>query len=345
MSSVNRRTFMALAGMGLPLSVRRLMGEHHVLSVDPLMVDFDISSLQGRYTAEQDFYVRDHGEVPQAPLASALRIEGEVAQPVEVTLAQLASLERRKLGAVLECAGNPVKTIGKVSNGVWEGWSLGDVLALAHPARTGTYLNLFGRDGYVRSVPIDRAYNDGMLVTHLNGQRLTRNHGAPWRALFPGWYGMDAVKWLERIVVSKTELPTNQTAYVELTQGPSGEIETRPLPPIQVKSLILSPENRAVLHPGKVITRGIAWSGAAKIAKVEVSADGGISWQSATLDCGGRYEWALWQSELNLNRPGAADLICRAVDEQGHGQAAERDPRRLDGYVNNWCHHISCVVV
>lgn len=345
LTRMDRRKFLALAGIALPLSVKKLMAEHKVVSADPLVVDFDVCSLRGRYTEEQDFYIRNHGEIPPRIEATSLRIEGEVARPLEITPSQLAHFEKHQVAAVLECAGNPVKTTALVSDGVWEGWSMKDVLSLASPESAGTFINLFGRDGYARSVPADRIRDRGLIVTHLNGQRLSRHHGAPWRALFPGWYGMDAVKWLNRIAVSRTELPSNQMAYLELIQGPSGEPEGRPLPRIQVKSLILSPKNGAVLRHGKVQSRGVAWSGEGPIARVDVSADGGLNWQPATVDHGSLYDWSWWQTELDLSRPGHVELACRATDEPGHTQPGVRDPKRLDGYVNNWRHHIQCVVV
>jgi sulfite oxidase len=342
---MDRRKFLALASIALPLSVKRLMAEHKVVSADPLLVDFDICSLRGWYTREEDFYIRNHGEIPPRIEAMSLRIEGEVARALEVTPSQLAHFERHKVAAVLECAGNPVKTMAMVSDGVWEGWSMNDVLSLATPSSAGTFISLFGRDGYARSVPSDRIRSGGLIVTHLNGQRLSRHHGAPWRALFPGWYGMDAVKWLERIVVSKTELPSNQMAYLELTQGSSGEPEGRPLPRVQVKSLILSPKNGAVLRHGKIQSRGVAWSGEGQISRVEVTADGGRNWQPATVEHGSLYDWSWWETELDLGRPGHVELACRATDEPGNIQPAVRDPKRLDGYVNNWRHHIRCLVV
>ncbi len=325
--------------------VTKLMAEHHVVSADPLMVDFDLQSLEGRYTSVEDFYVRNHRAVPENLRTGFLQIEGEVATPKRLSNDELAPLHRRELGAVLECAGNLVGTVGKVSNGVWEGWSLGDVLALARPAPTGSYLHLFGRDRYARSVPAGRAYEDGMLVTHLNGRPLGRQHGAPWRALFPGWYGMDSVKWLERIVISKTPLPSNETAYLELTPGASGEIDRRPLPRVQVKSVILSPSGVAVLRLGKVAVHGLAWSGEGKISAVEISGDGGTYWSAATVDLGSRYEWALWRSELELSQRGSVEFLCRATDEKGSTQPAQRDPKRLDGYGNNWYHRVRCVVI
>jgi DMSO/TMAO reductase YedYZ molybdopterin-dependent catalytic subunit len=334
---MNRRQFIAVAGIAFPFSVRRLVAEHYVVSADPLMVDFDLGSLRGQYTTSEDFYVRNHGGIPAAAETISLRIEGEVARPLEIIPEHLASLQRHRQGAVLECAGNLVRTLAKVSDGLWEGWALNEVLSMAHPASTGAFVNLFGRDGYERSVPLDQVRDSGLLVTHLNGQPLSRHHGAPWRALFPGWYGMDAVKWLERIEVSKTALPSNQAAYLEISQTASGELERRPLPRVQVKSLILNPENDKVLFHGKLEMNGVAWSGEGQIAKVEVSADGGVTWQAATLKRSGLYDWSWWQSELVLSRPGAVELVCRATDEQGHTQPAERDAKRLDGYVNNWC--------
>src|SRR6202158_154597 len=345
LNRTDRRTFIAFASIALPVSVRGLLADHHVISADPLTVDFDICSLRGRYTPVEDFYVRNHGEVPSNIAAAFLRIEGEVERPQEITPNQLASLEKRKLGAVLECAGNPVATVGKVSNGIWEGWSFGEVLSLARPANAGAYVNLFGRDGYARSIPISRACADGMVVTHLNGQPLSRHHGAPWRALFPGWYGMDAVKWLERIVVSKTALPANQAAYLELTQGPTGEYESRPLPRVQVKSLILSPENGAVLRHGRLQTVGIAWSGQGQIAKVDVSPDGGAEWRPAIIDRTAPYEWVWWHCELDVKRLGAVALAGRATDEQGSTRRAKRGARRVDGYGNSWYHRVGCVIV
>ena len=345
MKAMRRRNFIALAGLALPASLRELLPDHHLVSSKPLMVDFDIASLHGRYTTTEDFYVRNHRDIPSDAEAPSLRIEGEVARPLDLTPDRLATFKSRKLGAVLECAGNPVATVGKVSNGTWEGWSLGELLSMARPSGAGVYLNFFGRDGYGRSVPIARAYEAAMVATHLNGQPLSRRHGAPWRALFPGWYGMDAVKWLERIVVSESPLPTDDTAYLQVIQQPLGGIQMQPLPRVQVKSLILSPESGAVVRLGKVETRGLAWSGQGPISQVEVSADGGMSWQLAALAPSSAYEWVTWRLALELNRVGAYELVCRATDGRGSKQPAERDPQRLDGYANAWYHRVSCVVV
>ncbi|HEX5481959.1 MAG TPA: molybdopterin-dependent oxidoreductase, partial [Terriglobia bacterium] len=206
MKRMRRREFILATGGTLLASATRLWADHHTVSAYPLVVEFDLGSLQGPYTRVEDFYIRNHYSAPESAPAS-LRIEGEVEHPRQLTPESLNSLRQREIGAVLECAGDPVKAVSLVSDGAWRGWSLGEVVSLVRPESGGKFLHLFGQDGFSRSVPMDRAMADGLLVTSLNGRPLFRNHGAPWRALFPGWYGMDSVKWLARIVVARNPLP------------------------------------------------------------------------------------------------------------------------------------------
>ena len=344
-ATMRRREFIAMWRGALLLPARVLRAEHHVVSVNPLEVVFDLSSLEGRYTEVEDFYVRNHHETPSISGDPFLVVEGEVAKPQRLSLAELTHLRKRQLGAVLECAGNPVAASGLVSNGMWGGWSLGELLALAQPSDGAGFVHLFGRDGYARSVPIDRACDAAMLATELDGRSLQPNHGAPWRAFFPGWYGMDSVKWLERIVVSRTALAGNENEYVEMRRTSLRGVDRRPLPRIQVKSVIVSPAGRSVVHRGWVHVRGLAWSGEGDISKVEVSADGGTHWGEATLSLRSRYEWASWRASVELSQPGVVELICRATDTRGHSQPDQRDPGRLDGYGQTWYHRVRVVVV
>ena len=111
---------MALGSLGLLTPVRKFAAEHHVSNADPLMVDFDLQSLEGRYTSVDDFYIRDHGPIPSLPGTNVLVIEGEVEKRRRILIDELRSLPTRESGAILECAGNPVGTLGKVSNGIWK---------------------------------------------------------------------------------------------------------------------------------------------------------------------------------------------------------------------------------
>ena len=342
---MHRREFLTICGGTLLFPAEILCADHHVVSVNPLMVTSDLDSLAGRYTKVGDFFVRNHTVTPQDTGEPFLQVEGEVAKPQRLNLADMAVLKNLQLGAVLECAGNPVGTTGLVSNGLWKGWPLGKLLDQAQPKGSAAFLHLFGRDGWGRSVPVDEAYRDAMLVTHLNGRPLEANHGAPWRVIFPGRYGMDSVKWVDRMVVSTAPLLTDNNEYMQLRTSASGKPDWQPLRRVQIKSVIVYPADRRVLKRGNIEVRGLAWSGEGAVSRVEISNDGGINWRNGTVDVGGQYEWAPWHASLELNQPGVVDLVCRATDVKAHTQAKNRDQGRLDGYENNQYHRVRVVVV
>jgi len=342
---MNRRTFMLAAG-ALLTSGGRLAAEHHVISANPLIVESEVWPPAGIYTTLEDFYVRNHFQAPAPSATGSLTVEGEVDKPTQFTLESFSGMAERELGAVLECAGGPLSPLTLASDGLWRGWPLAEILGRTQPRTSGTWLHLLGRDGFSRGVPIDRALKDGLLATSLNGRPLAPNHGAPWRAFFPGWYGMDSVKWLEKIVVAATPLPALDRTYLQITRQANGELDAQFLPKIQVKSIITSPADGAVLQHDKIEVRGVAWSGAGRISTVQVTADQGVSWRTASVESPGHdYDWILWRATISLDRPGAVNLISRATDTAGNTQPASRDPRRADGYAYNVCHRIRCVVL
>lgn len=343
---MRRREFILLPALALGASARRLCADHHILSLNPLIVNFDLPTLRGRYTEVDDFYIRNHFEIPQVPEPYSLRIEGEVEKPQNLGVDDLRRFSRKQVGAVLECAGDPVRVASLVSDGLWEGWPLGDVISLVGPKKEGLHVHLIGHDGYARSVPTERAMNDGLLISGLNGRPLVRNHGAPWRALFPGWYGNDSVKWLERISLAPTPLPPVGNTYMEVRQTPSGSVETRPLPRVLVNSVIISPADGAVLHRGKVSISGVAWSGSGKIRDVQTSADGGKLWRSASVESSAsQYDWAFWHAEFRFTQGGPVVFVSKATDAEGNTQPRLRDPGRVDSYGNNVWNRVRCVVV
>ncbi len=316
-----------------------------MISAEPLIVESELGSLTGHYTPVEDFYIRNHFAVPDAA-AGSLVVEGEVEKPGKFTLDRFAAITQRELGAVLECAGGPLRASTLTSAGLWRGWPLAEILALTSPRPAARYVHLIGGDGFSRSVPLARALKDGLLATSLNGRPLGRNHGRPMRALFPGWYGMDSVKWLGKIVVADTALPPVGASYLQSTRLPGGAVDLEPLPKIQVKSIITAPADGTVLPRGTVDVRGLAWSGSAKISDVQVSADGGSSWQPATVSGGGNtYDWAQWQISFALDRPGVVNLVAKATDDVGNTQPEKWDPRRADLYAYNVWHRIRCVLL
>jgi DMSO/TMAO reductase YedYZ molybdopterin-dependent catalytic subunit len=345
---MRRREFFALAaasGTGLLIPKwAPLLGDSILLSANPMIAEFNLQSLDGRYTPTADFYVRNHFAVPSISEGLSLSIEGEVQQSLKLTPSSLASLKTRELGAVLECSGNGTGPEALVSNGLWEGWPLEEVLAPARPTAKAAYLHLIGRDGFSRSVPTERVGPNAMLATRLNHEPLAPEHGAPWRALFPGRYGMNSVKWVERIVLSAEPLPPDTDEYRARISTPSGGSEYQALPSMLVKSVITYPAMGVILHPGSVTVRGVAWSGSGKVAAVEVSTDNGAAWKLAKLDPGNQYEWTLWQHTVKVPEAGVLNVACKALDDKGAEQPAGRDPKRLDGYANNTIERVHFLV-
>jgi len=325
---------------------RSLLADYSVVSQDPLIAEYNLESLQGLDTPLTEFYIRNHFHVPHTEGTQQLRIEGEVEKNQTLTPASLARLPRHQLAAVLECSGNGIGPYQLAGNAVWEGWALDEVLALARPKKSAAYLHLYGQDGFIRCISIARAKQDALLVTHMNHQPLPTEHGAPWRAFFPGWYGMDSVKWLNRIVVAQSSIQSTPDDYLAMIKGPGGQVRREPLPSIQVKSAFVYPAVGAVLRRGSVEARGVAWSNGAPLVAVEVSADAGKTWKLAQMDAqGGKYEWRLWRVHLDLMQTGLVQLACKAIEAGGKEQPAQRDSRRADTYANNTIERIRVMVI
>lgn len=342
---IRRRDFIAMSGGILLWPARNILADHHVVSADPLVLESDLRSLPDGYTPLEDFYVRDHYAVPTKN-AAVVRIEGEVDAPRDISEQDLNSFPQREIGAVLECAGNGTKSTGLVSDGLWRGWPLKSALSLARPKATASYLHLFGRDGFSRSVTLDQANDTGLLATGLNGHPLPPRHGGPWRALFPGWYGMDSIKWLEKVVLASSPLPPAGNTYLQLREDGSGAVDRQFLPRILVKSVILHPAEGDVLRRGKIQIRGLAWSGSGKIDSVEVSAGGKPGWRLAAFkQPTSSYDWIAWSATLEIGLAGAISLISKATDTSGNTQPETRDPNRVDQYAYNVCDRIRCVVI
>ena len=342
---MRRREFIALAG-GAVIGARRLRADFAVASQDPLVTQYNLESLQGPYTPVDEFYVRNHNSMPKDSGGIALRIEGEVEAPQTLATADLERLPPRRLAAVVECAGNGTGPYQMAGNALWEGWPLENVLKLVRLRDSARYLHLEGRDGFIRSVPVARATQDAMLVTRMGQQPLPLEHGAPWRALFPGYYGMDSVKWLSRIIASRSPLEPASNDYLAARKAADGRVERAPLPGIQLKSAFVYPAVGAVLRAGRLDARGLTWSNGEKVMAVEVSADGGKTWRVAKLDSGaGKYDWTRWQATLELRDRGLVELACKAIDAQGREQPSERPAGRVDGYADNQIERIRVMVI
>jgi DMSO/TMAO reductase YedYZ molybdopterin-dependent catalytic subunit len=333
---------------------------------EPANLEMPFSRLDGAITPTEQFYLRSHFPVPQIDLRSwRLRIEGKVARSLELSYEQLRKFGARTIQATIECAGNSrvflvpkVKGVqwelGAVGNAEWTGVPLREVLEKAGASNNAREVILEGADSgsiaepprpagkihFARSLPIEKAIDDVLLAYEMNGAPLTPAHGFPLRAIVPGWYGMASIKWLQRIVV--TDEPFNgyhQTVdYAFWEPGENGPV-LRPLTEMQVKAEIARPQNGEVVPANENYkVRGAAWSSGTEITKVELSTDGGNSWDTAAL-IGGYIPnaWRLW--EFQWRTPAAAGsrtLLARATDSVGRTQPNSRDANR-GTYMINHC--------
>lgn len=335
-----------------------------VHSVEPLNLETPFSSLDGFVTPTKSFYVRTHFPLPSIdPGGWRLRVEGEVNHPFEVDYQELVSLPSQSAPATLECAGNNRSflepevegvqwELGAVGNAEWTGVLLAALLKRAEPKRGAVEVILEGADRgevaeskapagaiqFARSLPLAKALDDVLLAYRMNGEELLPEHGFPLRAIVPGWYAMASVKWLQRIIV--TDRPFNgyyQTLDYAYWRRRGEHSELTPLGPMVPKAEIAQPANGAIVPAGTTFRiRGAAWGG--KVKDVEVSVNGGSSWQRATLLDESRSDsWCRWELKWTVpSRPGKVSLMARAVDQSGQTQPAERDPN-LGGYM---IHHV-----
>lgn len=295
-----------------------------------------LGDLRGIITPNSLFFERHHAGVPQIdPAQHRLIIHGMVDEPTIFTMDDIKRFPSKSVIHFLECSGN--------SGSAWQEDSLRDTAQQAHglvsatewtgvPMRTildevgihpgGTWLLCEGADAaaMTRSVPTEKAMDDGLLVYGQNGEALRPEQGYPIRAIWPGFEGNSNIKWLRRIEVGNRPWETREetSKYTDLL---SDGIARQFTFVMEAKSVITFPSGGQTLPAlGFWEINGIAWSGRGKIERVEISTDGGNSWADAELQdpvlpiclTRFRFPWT-WSGE-------PAVLQSRATDETGYVQ-------------------------
>jgi sulfane dehydrogenase subunit SoxC len=258
-----------------------------------------LHELEGIVTPSGLHFERHHNGIPAIdPARHLLVVNGRVRQPLQFSLDALLRYPRVTKLCVIECGGNsnagwqqrPIQTAagyfhGLVSCSEWTGVPLGLILDEAGVADDAGWLVAEGADafGMTVSLPLAKAREDCLLALFQNGERLRPEQGYPLRLLVPGWEGVLNVKWLRTLTVTdQPVMARNETArYTELQPDGSARMFTFVM---DVKSLLTRPSAGMRLDgPGLYELSGLAWSGHGRIARVEVSADGGASWAEAAL--------------------------------------------------------------
>jgi len=306
------------------------------------------------------FYVRNHFDTPRLdPATWRLRVGGHVERPLELSFHDLHRLPSHTLVATLECAGNGRSTFdppvpgdqwhyGAVSTAEWTGVPLVEVLDRVGPRPGASDVVFAGADhgeveGYVtpirfeRGLALDDAASAGAVLAYaMNGDPLPLEHGAPVRLIVPGWYAVASVKWLTNIEVTDTAFDGyfQFERYCFLDER-DGVTVHRPVRYQRVRALITEPDNGAEISPGDVAIRGVAWSGAAPIERVELSI-GGAPWQPARLVGEAHaHSWQWWELLARIaSAPETVVVRARATDQARNVQP-ERPEWNPLGYGGN----------
>lgn len=292
-----------------------------------------VERLSAPVTPSDDVYVIAHMGVARVDAGQwRLAVDGLVERPLELDYATLTALPATEVSAVLECFGNPVEpevATRRVGNVVWRGVRLADLLERAGVRPEARYVCPEGLDSgsfanvhserYVKDLPLARALEPDVLVAWaMNGAPLSAEHGFPARVFVPGYFGTNAVKWLSRITLT-AERP--ESLFTTRLYNRRVEGELRPVRELDVHAVIVTPADGATLAPGRHAISGWAW-GAWPVRTVEVSADGGATWQPARVSPrGGDHQWQAFTWSWDAV-PGRYELHARATDERGRTQPA-----------------------
>jgi len=305
-----------------------------------------LQDLKGIITPNGLVFERYHGGVPQIPIEEhRLIIHGLVERPIIFTMEDLMRFPSESHIKFIECPANGGMewkgaqmealqfTHGMLSCCEWTGVPLKVLLEEAGVKPEGKWILAEGADGshMSRSIPLEKALDDTLVVYAQNGEMLRPEQGYPLRLLNPGWEGNTSIKWLRRLEVGdKPWYHREETSkYTDLM--PDGR--ARKFTFVQETNSVITspcPEN-PLTKSGFLEIEGIAWSGRGKIKQVDISFDGGVSWVPANLK-GLVLDKALTRFSLVTKWEGQPWLLqSRAIDETGYVQPTLKQLRDVRG--------------
>lgn len=353
-----------------------------ILNNRPLNAETPPHLLDDTITPNDRHFVRNNGLVPPSAYAMdttgwTLTVDGEVHDPLVLTLEQLKRFKQYTCSLQIECGGNgragydpPAKgnqwTYGAVGCATYTGVRMSDILRSAGLKNSAVYTGYYGSDLHLsgdpnkvpisRGTPISKALEDHTLIVwEMNGRPLPALHGFPLRVITPGWPGSTSIKWLRRIAVRDREHDgPKMTGY-------SYRVPRHPVPPgthvpredmkiiesMPVKSLITFPKSRLNWKYGKsLLVRGHAWAGDRSVKAVHVSINFGANWVKTNLTPPvNPFAWQNWNTVLDFPMKGYYEVWARATDTAGEMQPMVVPGWNPKGYLNNAMHRISVTVL
>ena len=254
-----------------------------------------------------------------------LELNGLVQNPATYRFQDLKGFNLVEQETTLMCISNGLDA-GLISNAVWKGIALRDLLDLAGPMADAKRVRLSGVDNYTDTIPIEKALDSTtILAWEMNGVKLPHRHGYPLRAIVPGYFGEKHVKWLTRIELTGADAK----GFYE-TQGWGPDFIT----PTRSRIDVPDHESRFSLGQlrGPIEVKGIAFGGGRGISRVELSDDDGETWDDANIHYAGtKLTWALWSYDWQPDRADDYTLVVRATDGEGAIQEWEEDRSPFSG--------------
>ena len=295
-----------------------------------------LQNLAGTITPSDLHFERHHAGVPAIdPATHKLVIHGLVDRPLSLTVDEIKRFPQVTRIYFVECSGNgraawvnpapdmtPQRTDGMTSNSEWTGVPVSTLFREVGARPTATWFLAEGADACLmtRSIPMEKALDDALVVWAQNGEPLRPEQGFPLRLLLPGWEGNANVKWLRRLELGTQPWMTRweTSKYTDPLKDGTARIFSFVM---DAKSVITSPAVPEKLNgQGWRSVSGVAWSGRGRITKVEVSADAGATWHDAEL-VGTVHPKAHTRFSMMWNWDGSpATLLSRATDETGYVQ-------------------------
>lgn len=282
--------------------------------------------LSPEVTANDQYYIVSKNFTDPTVSANgwSLKVTGLVEHPYTLSYQELLALPMHAQYESMECISNDVGG-SYMSNAYWEGVRLADLVKKAGVKPGATKIVLHAYDDYTDSIHLSKALDPTTLVAlRMNHVTLPDGHGYPARVLVPGIYGMKHVKWLTKIEVVESDY-----------QGYWQQRGWSDPAPVQLTSRIDTPLDGVGLKHGPTYIAGVAFSGDKGISEVDVSVDGGKSWQRATLKRPlSQFTWVLWELDWQA-QPGHYTIVVRAVDLEGdvqNPQPSSTLPNGATGY-------------
>jgi DMSO/TMAO reductase YedYZ molybdopterin-dependent catalytic subunit len=323
-------------------------------------------------TPNDELYIRNNVSPPSEKIVAdreawEVSIEG-VRDPRTMTLGELRRLGIETVATVLQCSGNGRAFFDHEASGTqWAVGAAGNVLWSGVPVRavveelggladgrrfmtsTGGETIPEGIDPKTvmveRSVPV-AAMDNAILAWEMNGEWIPLAHGGPLRMVVPGYYGINNVKYVNKLAFTQAESDAaiQATGYRIRPVGEKGAPSQPSMWEMAVKSWVTHPLMET--GTGRIQIHGVAFGGINAVARVEVSIDGGQSWQEARFlgpDLG-RFAWRPFVLPADL-QPGTYTIASRATDAAGNTQPEEFEPNERGYGHSGWRAHAADVTV